>query len=117
MPRREVEPFAWMAFSAGGVAAALFIPILLFLFGLAFPLGWIPAPSHGDLVGVLSHPVSRIVLLGVCVLALLHFAHRFRYTLHDGLQLKGLSVAIGAASYGVAALGSAVAAYLLLIYL
>jgi fumarate reductase subunit D len=39
VPKRPAEPFAWLAFSAGGVVAALFVPILLFLFGLAFPLG------------------------------------------------------------------------------
>ncbi|NDL59037.1 fumarate reductase subunit FrdD [Phytoactinopolyspora mesophila] len=117
MPKRQVEPFAWLAFSAGGVMAALFVPMLLFLFGLAFPLGWISAPSHPELLDLLSHPVSRIVLLGVCVLALLHFAHRFRYTLHDGLQLKAMTGVIGAACYGCAVLGSVAAAYLLVIYL
>ena len=45
MARRQVEPLLWMLFSAGGVAAALLIPVLLVLFGLVFPLGWLPPPS------------------------------------------------------------------------
>ena len=33
-------------FSGGGVMAAVFLPVLAFLFGLAFPLGWIAPPDH-----------------------------------------------------------------------
>lgn len=111
MPGRSPEPFAWLAFSAGGVAAAVFAPVLLFLFGLAFPLGWISPPDHGHVLDVLGHPLSRLVLLGVCVAALFHFAHRFRYTLYDGLQLARFGTVITAGCYGLAMLGSAVAAY------
>ena len=55
------------------------------------------------------------MLLGLCVLGLFHWAHRFRYTLHDGLQLKRLGRQIGVACYGAALLGSAAAVYVLLI--
>ena len=37
--RRSAEPFLWLLFSAGGMAAALVLPVLLLMFGLAFPLG------------------------------------------------------------------------------
>src|SRR5882762_2907134 len=33
--KRPIEPLLWLLFSAGGVMAALFIPALLFLFGVA----------------------------------------------------------------------------------
>jgi fumarate reductase subunit D len=46
MHKRAVEPLPWLLFSAGGVVAALFLPLLMLLFGLAAPLGWISAPSH-----------------------------------------------------------------------
>ncbi|HSI91933.1 MAG TPA: fumarate reductase subunit FrdD [Jiangellaceae bacterium] len=115
MTGRSPEPFAWLAFSAGGVAAAIFAPVLLFLFGLAFPLGWITPADHAHLVDVLGHPLTRLVLLGVCSAALFHFAHRFRYTLHDGLQLTRYAVVIGAGCYGLALLGSAAAAYVFLV--
>ena len=53
MSRRSPEPFLWLLFSAGGVVAALLIPVLLFLFGLAIPLGWLTAPDHEHLLAVL----------------------------------------------------------------
>ncbi len=104
-------------FSGGGVAAALALPVLLFLFGVALPLGWISVPEHGHLLAVLRNPLTRLGLLGVCALALVHGAHRFRYTLHDGLQLQRYDVAIAAICYGGALVGSAFAAYLLLVAL
>ncbi|MQA06408.1 MAG: fumarate reductase subunit D [Streptosporangiales bacterium] len=111
MANRQVEPLAWLAFSAGGVAAAIFAPVLLFVFGLALPLDWLPRPDRAELLAVLGHPLTRLVLLGVCVAALFHFAHRFRYTLYDGLQLARYGTLITAGCYGIALLGSAVAAY------
>ena len=113
MTRRSVEPLLWMLFSAGGVMAALFIPVLLFLFGVAFPLGWIPTPDPQHLLAVLSHPITRLVLFVVFMTALFHAAHRFRYTLYDGLQIKHLEEVIATICYGAEIVGSAVAAYLL----
>jgi fumarate reductase subunit D len=114
MTRRSPEPFAWLLFSAGGVLAALFVPVLLLLFGLAFPLGWLSPPDHEHLLGLVRNPFTRVVLLGLCVLALFHWAHRFRYTLYDGLQLKRARTAIAAACYGTAIVGSVIAGYVLL---
>ncbi len=114
MARRPVEPYLWLLFTGGGMAAALLIPVLLFLFGVAIPLGWV-APDHAHLLAVLRHPVTRVVLLGLCVLALFHWAHRFRYTLHDGLRLQRRIVLINLLCYGGAFAGSGVAGYLLLI--
>ncbi|MFI7664724.1 fumarate reductase subunit FrdD [Nocardia sp. NPDC049526] len=111
--RKSLEPFGWLLFSTGGMAAALLIPVLLFLFGLAFPLGWLPAPDHAYLLSVLRHPVTRLVLFGLCVLALFHWAHRFRYMLYDGLRLEQFSVLIVVACYGAAVIGSGTAAYVL----
>ena len=108
-----VEPFVWLMFSGGGVAAALFLPVLLFLFGVAMPLGWISAPDYGHLLAVVRHPLTRLVLLGVFTLALVHGAHRFRFTLHDGLQLHRLDKLIAAVCYGGALVGAGAAAYLL----
>ena len=114
MNRRSPEPLVWLLFSAGGMAAALLIPVLLFLFAIAFPLGWLPTPDHTHLLAVLRHPITKLVLFGLCVSALFHWAHRFRYTLYDGLQLKQASTLIIISCYGSALLGSATAAYLLI---
>src|SRR5262245_43509034 len=113
MARRPIEPLLWLLFSAGGMLAALMIPVLLGLFGLAFPLGWLSPPSHAHLVAVLGHPVIRAGLLLFCVLSLFHWAHRFRYTLYDGLQIKHLNELINVLCYGGAIVGSVAAGYFL----
>ena len=113
LAERPVEPLLWLLFSGGGVAAALFAPILLFLLGLAFPLGWIDPPSHAEVLALARNPLTRLVVFGVCVLSLAHWAHRFRYTLYDGLQLK--HNLINLACYGGALLGSALTAIVLLV--
>jgi fumarate reductase subunit D len=77
-----------MAFSGGGVTAAVFLPVLAFLFAFAFPLGWVDPPSRDHLHDLLRNPLTFLVLLGIFTIMLVHAAHRFRYTLYDGLQLK-----------------------------
>src|SRR5262245_58101976 len=113
MARRTIEPFLWLLFSAGGVLAALLLPVLLLLFGLVFPLEWLSHPSRGHLLAVLGHPLMRVVLFLLCMLGLFHWAHRFRYTLYDGLQIKHLNELINLLCYGGAIAGSIMAAYLL----
>jgi fumarate reductase subunit D len=107
MTRRRVEPLVWLMFSTGGVLAAVFLPILVLLFGLAFPLGWLDPPDHEHLLAVISHPVTLVVLLGLFVLMLVHSAHRFRYTLYDGLQIKAKRT-VAVLCYGAAVVGSVV---------
>jgi len=113
MPKKSIEPLLWLLFSAGGVLSALLLPIIMFLFGLAFPLGWLSPPDHGYLLAVLRHPLTRVVLFLLCMLSLFHWAHRFRYTLYDGLQIKHLNELINPLCYGAAIIGSMLAAYLL----
>src|SRR5947199_4513752 len=100
MARKSVEPLLWTLFSAGVVAAALLVPVHLFLFGLALPLGWLPAPGQAHLLALLRHPVTRAYLFLLCALGLFHGAHRFRYTLYDGLQIKHLNDVINVLCYG-----------------
>ena len=108
------EPFLWLLFSSGGVVAALFLPAMLFLFAVAIPLGW-AAPDHDQLLTLLRHPITRVVLLGVFALSLFHWAHRFRSMLSEGLRLKPLGRLLDALCYGGALAGSLVAGYLLLL--
>lgn len=110
---RPITPFLWLLFSAGGTVAALFFPVHLFLSGLAFPLGWLPAPSYERLHALVAHPLTRLYLFVLISLPLFHWAHRFRYTLYDGLQLKHLTALIAGLCYGAALIGSALAAYTL----
>ena len=117
MPQQQshlrLEPLLWTLFSAGGVVAAFFLPVHIFLFGIAFPLGWLKPPAYASLMALVSHPLVRIYLFVLCSVPLFHFAHRFRYTLYDGLQLAHLYGLIATVCYGGATLVSAVAAWVL----
>ncbi len=113
MSKRTIEPFLWLLFSAGGVLAAMLIPALVLLFGVAFPLGWLSPPGHEYLLALVRHPLTRLVLFFLFMLSLFHAAHRFRFTLYDGLQIKHLNEIINLACYGGAIVGSVLAAYLL----
>jgi fumarate reductase subunit D len=114
MSKRSNEPILWLLFSAGGVVSAMLMPIHLLLFGLAFPLGWLEPPSYDSLLALVRHPITKLYLLVFCTLPLFHWAHRFRFTLYDGLQIKHLNELINALCYGGAVLGTGIAAYLLL---
>ena len=109
----RIEPFVWLAFSGGGVLAAVFLPVLAFLFGLAYPLGWLDWPDYDQLHAVIRNPLTILVLLGLFVMMLIHSAHRFRYTLYDGLQIKSRK-AVAVLCYGGAVVGSLAAVVVLL---
>jgi fumarate reductase subunit D len=113
MAKQSNEAFFWMLFSSGGVVSALLIPVHLLLFGLAIPLGWVQAPSYEHMMSLVRMPLVRIYLFILCAFPLFHWAHRFRFTLYDGLKVKHLNEIIFVLCYGGALLGTIVAAYLL----
>jgi fumarate reductase subunit D len=112
-PKRPIEPLLWLLFSAGGMASAMLFPVLVFLFGLAFPLGWLTPTSHAYLSAIVMHPITRLVLFGICMLSLFHWAHRFKYTLYDGLQVQHLNEMVNGFCYGGAIVGTIAAGYVL----
>jgi len=113
MTKRRLEPLLWLAFSGGGVVSAVFLPVLVILFGLAIPLGLV-RPDYDHLHAVFSYWLIRLVMLGLLVLMLFHWAHRFRYTLHDGLHLKKLEAPLAVLCYGGAVVGSLAALVIIL---
>ena len=110
---RPVTPLLWLLFSAGGTLAALLYPIHLLLSGVAFPLGWVEPPRYESLHALASHTLGRLYLFVLISLPLFHWAHRFRYTLYDGLQLKHLTELIAVLCYGTALAGTVLAAHAL----
>ena len=106
-------PLLWFLFSMGGTVAAFVVPVHLFLFGLAFALGWIHGPSYEAMLALAKHPLARLYLFVLISLPLFHWAHRFRYTLYDGLKLKHLTELIAVICYGSALVGTVLAAYTL----
>jgi fumarate reductase subunit D len=113
MAKRCNDGFFWSLFSAGGVVAAFLIPIHLLLFAFAIPLGLISGVSYAHLHALAQMPIVKIYLFVLCSLPLFHWAHRFRFTLYDGLQIKHLTELIFVCCYGTAIAGTAIAAYLI----
>jgi fumarate reductase subunit D len=109
----RITPLLWLLFSAGGTVAAFLVPVHLLLTGLAFPLGWLEPPGYESVLRLMAPAPVRFYLFVLVALPLFHWAHRFRYTLYDGLQLKHLTELIAVLCYGAALLGTAVTAYLL----
>ena len=112
---RGLTPFLWFLFGAGGMVSALLFPVHVFLIGLAFPLGWFDAPDYESLRSLVIPPITRLYLFVFIFFPLFHWAHRFRYTIYDLLQVKhGAQRPIALLCYGTALLGSVLAAYTLL---
>jgi fumarate reductase subunit D len=111
--KRHPEPLLWLLFSAGGVVSGLLMPVLVLLLGVVFPLRLRQPPSYERMLVLLGNPIAHLVLFVLCMLSLFHWAHRFRHTLYDGLQIKHLNEVIAIVSYGMAVVGTLIAAYLL----
>jgi fumarate reductase subunit D len=109
MAKRSNESLPWAFFGAGGFVAAFLMPVHIFLFGIAMPLGWIAGVSQADLLALLHHPLARLYVLGFCSLCFLHAAHRIRSSLIDTLRIKHLDTALGVLCYGAAIVGSVIA--------
>jgi fumarate reductase subunit D len=113
MTKRRVEPLLWLLFSGGGVLAAVFLPVLMLLFGLAFPLGWISPPDRDHLLAVVSNPLTLLFLIVLLPMSLIHWAHRFRYVLQHGLGLERIEKRLAGLCYGGAVLGTVASVYVL----
>ena len=110
---KRITPLLWFLFSAGGTVAALLFPVHVLVTGLLIPLGSVDAPGYDAMMSLVSHPLARLYLFVLISLPLFHGAHRFRYTLYDGLKLKHLHVPIVLTCYGGALIGTVLAGYLL----
>src|SRR5438876_10459512 len=87
--RKTSEPFWWLLFAAGGMVAALLVPVHLLVNGLAVPLGW-TSISHARMLALAGHPLVTLYLFVLIALPLSHRAPRFRFVLED-LRLSGRS--------------------------
>lgn len=110
--KRSNKPIFWSLFGAGGMLAALVGPMLVFLTGIAAPLGFVDM-SYARTLALAQHGLGKLALFAVIALFLFHGCHRLIHCLHD----FGVHVGprIKAAFHGFAILGSAAAAALLLI--
>lgn len=109
----HTEPFWWSLFGAGGAISALILPVLLLFFCIAIPFGWIEPPDYKNLHHLIEPLLTRLGLLIIISLSLFHWAHRFRFTLHEGLQLHKYSRFIAITCYGSASVITLFTAYVL----
>jgi fumarate reductase subunit D len=84
--RRSHAPIFWLLFGGGGLLAALFGTALVFITGLAAPLGGAVGALLGDFARMRAfagHPLVGLALWAVVSLFAWHAAHRIQHTLHD----------------------------------
>jgi fumarate reductase subunit D len=99
------EPFWWALFGAGGMVAALLVPVTVIVTGFLVPHKATP------LYTALHNPFVRLYLFVLISLPLFHWAHRFRFTLID-LGVKAARQPVAVACYGTAVVGTVLAALL-----
>ena len=112
--KKTTEPLRWVLFSAGGVMAAVFVPVLILIIGFAIPFDLVDeaAFSYERMYGAVSSPLMKVILLCVIALPFYHFAHRFYFTvIHTGLWKNKITLALF--SYGGAIAGTIFAVILI----
>ena len=108
------EAFWWSLFSAGGMIAALVVPIHVLLSGILAPLGWVSAQTYGNQMHALvSHPLIKLYLLVIFSLTFFHCVHRIRHTLYD-TGLRAYETPIAVVCYGAAVIGTLATVFVLL---
>jgi fumarate reductase subunit D len=118
MARATGETIWWSLFAAGGVVAALLIPSLIFVTGIALPfidIGAIPqvAPiGFPTLTKLAFSVVGRLVLFVTISLSLFHCAHRIVHTSKD-IGLGAAHAAFALVFYGGAIVGTGVAVWVI----
>ena len=105
------EPIWWGLFAAGGMVAAMLIPVHVLLFGILGPMGVLGEAfrSYEFGAGLMGNPILAIYFLVVIALPLFHWAHRFRFTLLD-LGWTKWPEGTAFLCYGAAILGALAAA-------
>ncbi len=85
MPKvARLHAILWGVFSMGGFTAALLLPVLIYLVGIAYPLGLWPVTSTDPTTSILDHHHLGTLFLFVTVAgSLYHGIYRFQSTLTE----------------------------------
>jgi fumarate reductase subunit D len=84
--KRSHAPIFWTLFGAGGMFSALLGPMLVFITGIAVPLGLLLSPdlmSYPRMLAFASHWAGKGFVFAVIALFTWHAAHRAFHSLHD----------------------------------
>jgi fumarate reductase subunit D len=112
--KRSNAPIFWLLFGAGGMLSALFGTALVFITGIAAPLGLLGPSlmSYPRILAFSQNWLGKGFLFAVIMLFAWHAVHRIYHSVHD------LGIPTGAVAkivcYGGALLITVVAAYSLL---
>jgi fumarate reductase subunit D len=114
--KRSHAPLFWLPFGAGGMLAALTGTMLVFITGIAVPLGWplrTDTLSYARVLAFARHGWGKGFLFLIIALFAWHAVHRIFHSLHD-VGLHG-GAAAKLACYGAAAVLTVVSAVGLLL--
>jgi fumarate reductase subunit D len=111
----RAHTLSWALFGAGGMVAALLLPVHILIQGILGPLGIVPVVDHQyeTFARALSNPLVKLYIIVLVALPMWHWAHRFQFWLHHIGVHVGRRV-LPPLMYGIAVAVSAVAVYLVL---
>ncbi|HYM40581.1 MAG TPA: hypothetical protein VEY12_10675 [Thermoplasmata archaeon] len=118
-----LEPFLWGLFSLGGFLTAFLLPITILALSFFVPLGIWPSSRTGyawlqsamnPAAAYYQGLLVRLFFLLVIAGSLFHGAHRFTYMVSEAAGHRG-EKGISALFHGLAALGSLIALYYVLV--
>ncbi len=113
--KRSNAPIFWGLFGAGGMLSALFVPMMIFITGIAIPLGFLlPADtmSYPKMLAFAQNFIGKGFIFAIVSLSLWFAVHRVYHSLHE----FGIHAGFGAKllCYGIAFFSTVVAAVALL---
>ncbi len=116
MPKvARLHAILWGVFSVGGFIAAFLLPVLIYIVGIAYPLGLWPISGQDPTTSILNHHHLGTLFLFVTVAgSLYHGIYRFQSTLTE-VGLARAKRALEAIGYLIIVLGILAAAYYLLL--
>ncbi len=112
--KRSNKPIFWSLFGAGGMLSALVGPMLVFVTGIAVPLGFLlprETMSYDRMLAFVHGGFGKLAVLLVISLFLFHGLHRMYHCLHDvGIHVGAVLKAV---FHGLAIAGTIACIYLL----
>jgi fumarate reductase subunit D len=103
----------WLMFGAGGIVAAILMPVHIVLQGVLGPLGIVSVVTPSS-TAVFGNPIVKLYLLVLIAVPFFHFAHRLRYLLVDLGVRAAKGVPAQVIFYGGAVVVTLVTIYVLL---
>jgi fumarate reductase subunit D len=109
----RLQGLLWAGFANAAVLAALIVPAHILVMGVLGPLGLVPSFDHrySTFAAAIGNPLVKIYLLLVMAACFYLCGHRVRYVIHE-LGVHG-KLRVGLVMYGLAAIATVTAAYLL----